>query len=377
MSDRADYAPSWYRETMVAAPERAPLTFDLDVDVCVIGAGLAGLTTAREIARRGWSVVVLEAHRVASQASGRNCGFVLPGFAQSMDVVARRAGLEQAKELWKLAEAGLDYVRTTICETAMPGVEPVGGWLKVSKFDDAEPDTSLAMLLSQEMGAEIEVWPTERVRELLKSRHYFHALHYQGAFHIHPLNYALGLAAAAEAAGARIFEGTPALSIDPQGVRKRIVTPQARVRAAHVVLAGNVLLGTLAPKISGTLVPVSTYVATTTPLGERLDDAIAYRGGVSDTELADNHYRIVAGDRLMWSGGMTTWEADPRGFATQLRADIFSVFPQLGAVEFEHIWVGTLGNALHRMPQIGEVSPRDVARERLWRPRSQQHSGSG
>src|SRR3954463_10381765 len=108
-SERASYAPSWYTATMVPTAMRGPLTFDLDVDVCVIGAGLAGLTTAREIARRGWSVVILEAHRVASQASGRNCGFVLPGFAQSMDVVARRAGLEQAKELWKLAEAGLDY----------------------------------------------------------------------------------------------------------------------------------------------------------------------------------------------------------------------------------------------------------------------------
>ena len=342
---------------MVATPERAPLTFDLDIDVCVVGGGLAGLTVAREVARRGWSVVVLEARRIAWNASGRNCGFVLPGFAQPMDIVAQRVGPEQAKTLWRLAETGLDYVRSTISETGMPGVDPVEGWLKVSKLDDAEPDVVLATMLAHEMGAEVEIWPVDRVREVLKSRHYFHATHFPRAFNIHPLNYALGLAAAAEAAGARIFEGTPALSIDPQGVRKRIVTPQARIRAAHVVLAGNVHLGALMPRISGTLLPISTYVAVTAPLKSRLAEAITYRGAVSDTDLADNHYRIVDGDRLLWSGGMTTWEADPNRFAAQLKADLREVFPQIGEVDFEYLWTGTLGNALHRMPQIGEFSP--------------------
>src|SRR5690242_9310519 len=99
---------------MVAAPERPPLTADLDVEVCVVGAGLAGLTTARELARRGWSVAVLEARRVAWSASGRNTGFVLPGFAQSIDVVVRRVGLDHARQLWALAEEGLEYVRSTI-----------------------------------------------------------------------------------------------------------------------------------------------------------------------------------------------------------------------------------------------------------------------
>src|SRR5436305_10089820 len=109
---------------MVPVAERTPLTFDLDVDVCVVGGGLAGLTTARELARRGWSVAVLEARRIAWNASGRNTGFVLPGFAQSMDVVVRRVGLADARHLWALSEAGLDYVRDTIRDTGMPGVDP-------------------------------------------------------------------------------------------------------------------------------------------------------------------------------------------------------------------------------------------------------------
>jgi glycine/D-amino acid oxidase-like deaminating enzyme len=195
------------------------------------------------------------------------------------------------------------------------------------------------------------------VREVLRSRHYFHALHLPRAFHIHPLNYALGLAEAAEAAGTRIFENTPALSIDVEGVRKRVVTPSARVRAGRIVLACNVHLGTLAPRIAGTLIPIWSYVVATAPLGARLAEAISYRGAVTDTDLANSHYRIVGGDRLLWSGHSTTWEADPRRFAKALKGDIAAVYPQLGDAVIEHTWSGVLGNALHRMPQIGELSP--------------------
>src|SRR5262249_41642380 len=161
-------------------------------------------------------------------------------------------------------------------------------------------------------------------------RHYFHALHLPQALHIHPLNYALGLAEAAEAAGVRIFEGTQALSVDPAGVRKRVTAPAGRVRASHIVLACNAHLGRLLPRIAGTLVPVWSYVITTAPLGPQLAEAMTYRGAVTDTDLADNHYRIVDGDRLLWSGRSTTWEANPSRFVKGLRHDIASVYPQLG-----------------------------------------------
>jgi gamma-glutamylputrescine oxidase len=344
---------------MVPAPERGPLTGNMDIDVCVIGAGLAGLTTARELARRGWSVVVLEAHDIGWGASGRNTGFVLPGFACDMDKVVKRVGIDDAKALWVLSEAGLNYVRTTIRETGMPGVDLVErGWLKVSKSDAADDDLATVRLIGQELGGEVEGWPVERVRDVLKSDHYFHAIFTPQAFHIHPLNYALGLAAAAEAAGARIFVNTPALSIDTTGVRKWVVTPGGRLRADHVVLAGNVHLGSLMPRVARTLLPVWTYVMISKPLGVQLESAVTFRGAVSDSDLADNHYRIVDGGRLMWSGRVTTWPRDPRRLVRALQADIAEVYPQLGPVEFEHVWAGVLGNSLHRMPQVGELSTR-------------------
>src|SRR4029450_921206 len=160
---------------------------------------------------------------------------------------------------------GLRYVRTTIAEARLPGVAPMAGWLKVSKVD-GDQVLDDAQLYGEELGTEIERWPTERVRDVLKTNHYFHALHLPRAFHIHPLNYALGLAELAEAAGARIFEDTPALAIDAEGVRKRIATPSGRVRAAHIVLACSVHLGALAPRIAGTLLPIWSYTLTSAPL---------------------------------------------------------------------------------------------------------------
>src|SRR6516162_6189396 len=356
-SERASYVPTWYTATMVPASARGPLTFDLDVEVCVIGAGLAGLTAAREIARRGCSVVVLESRRIAWSASGRNDGFVLPGFAASMDRLISRVGLEHAKALWALSEMGLKYVRTAIAEARMPGVAPIAGWLKASKVDNGDEVLAKVELYREELGAEVEAWPTERVREELRTDHYFHALHLPRAFHIHPLNYALGLADAAHAAGVRIFEHTKALAIDPAGVRKRVTTPSGRLRASQVVLACNAHLGQLLPRIAGTLIPIWTYVIATEHLGPRLAEAVSYRGAVTDTDLADNHYRIVDGDRLLWSGRSTTWEGDPANFAKKLQADIANVYPQLGEVKVEHAWSGLLGNPLHRMPQIGELAP--------------------
>ncbi len=146
--------------------------------------------------------------------------------------------------LWALSQAGLDYVRETIAETEMPGVALTqGGWLMVGKTDNADAAREETAFLRTNFGADVAMWPTPKVRAHLKTSHYFQAVHFRDAFHIHPLNYAIGLAKNAEDAGVRIFENTPALSIDPVGVRKRVVTPNARVRAGHVVLAGNVHLG--------------------------------------------------------------------------------------------------------------------------------------
>src|SRR5579864_778470 len=156
-------AAGWYEATRVTSPQRPRLNFDLDADVCVIGAGLAGLTVAREVARRGWSVAVLEANRVSWAASGRNTGFVLTGFGESADNIVERVGLDHAKELWALSEQGVDYVRRAVEETGMPGVDLGNGWLHVSKTDNDGAIRNEVERLRW-IGAHVEHWDTARVR---------------------------------------------------------------------------------------------------------------------------------------------------------------------------------------------------------------------
>ena len=356
-ADHSAYGPSWYAATMAATPQRGALTQNIDVDACVIGAGLAGLTVARELARRGWSVAVLEASRVASGASGRNAGFVSPGFSEQIDAIVERVGLPRAKELWALSDAGAEYIRGTIAETGMSDVLSHDGRLSVRRVDDAQGLIDHVAMLRVDFGAEVEAWPTEQVREALRTSYYFQAAHFPTAFHIHPLNYALGLAGEAERHGARIFENTPARALDPAGVRKRVETPNGTVRARHVVLAGATGIGAVDASIGETVLPVSSYVAVTAPLGEKLFDAIRYNGAIADERRAGDYYRIVGDDRLMWGGRISTRGATPWRLKSLLRSDIVKIYPQLAGVEIEYAWAGTMAYAVHKMPQIGELAP--------------------
>jgi len=352
------HGPSWYETTAPAPAERDRLVYDIDVDVCVIGGGLAGLTTARELARHGWSVAVLEANRVAWSASGRNAGIVAPGFCERLERIIERVGPDRARELWVLSAGGVDYVRMAIRETQMAGVSPVDGFLSVQRFDSDERLLAQADLIGNKFGTEVEAWSTDQVREVLKTEAYHQGLHFPGAFHINPLNYALGLAADAEAAGVKIFEQTRALEIDAAGVRKRVTTPGCHVvRAGHVVLAGSAHLAPLLPIVSGSILPLAGYMATTAPLGERLSAAMTYAGAVCDTRRAGDYHRSVDGDRLLWGGRLGAQLGSPRRLAKVMRRDIARVFPQLADVEIAHAWGGVMGYAVHKMPQIGEVSP--------------------
>ena len=354
--DQSDYGPTWYSAVTPLPPPRTPLNYDLDVDVCVIGGGLAGLTVAREVARRRWSVAVVEARRVAWNASGRNSGCVLPGYSAQIEKIVERIGLPATKALWELSEAGVQYIRDTIEEIGVGGIMEGRGWLDVFKTPDTARALAQVRLLEQEMAVAIERWPTERVRDALKTSHYFEAIYFPSAFQINPLAYALGLAGAAERAGVRIFENTQAVGVDPAGVRKRIETPHGRVRAGHVVLAGNIHLGAVVQRLADTLVPVTAFTGVTQSLGERLTEAVAFRGAVSDSRHANYHYRIIDGDRLLWTGSASV---GPRSKWTRrwLERALRATYPQLGPAQFEYFWPAEMGFAVHRMPQIGEVQP--------------------
>jgi len=341
------------------APFRSRLSFDLDVDICVVGAGLAGLTVALEAARLGASVAVLEGRHVGWNASGHQLGTVMPGYSLPVGDLIERVGIEDARELWAMSKEGADYVRAAATEAAMPGIALTEGALEVSNVDAGETLISRLQTLSEDFETEVEGWQVDRVRDQLGTGRYFHGIYYPRAFQVDGRKYIHGLAAQARRAGARIFEDTPVVSIDPSGIRKRIVTPSARLRASHIVLAGNVHLGAPLRRLSETLLPIWRYAAVTEPLGERLGEVIAFRGSVADSDGID-HFRIVGGDRLMWASPETTWEARPSRFGPAIQRRIATVFPRLGKVPISDVFGGAVGVTVHGMPQIGQL------RKGLW-----------
>lgn len=333
---------------------RPGLTFELDVDVCVVGAGLAGLSVALEAAKQGASVAVLERRRLGSNASGCQMGTVMPGFDLSLDDLIARIGLDHAREIWSLSRAGAERVRTTTTNDTIPGIAFSEGALEVSNVDVGDRLIRRLQMLGQDFETEVEGWQVERVREVLKTRRYFHGVYYPRAFQVDGRRYFHGLAALARSAGVRIFEDTPVIGIDSAGIRKRIMTPAARVRASHIVLAGNVDLGETAPRLSRTLLPVWRHAAMTAPLGDGLADIMTFQGLVCDTDGID-HFRIVDGNRLMWSSPETTWAARPERFSGAIARRIRTIFPQLGKVEIARTWSGAIGRTVHGMPQIGQL----------------------
>lgn len=353
---QAEYPRSWYAAT-AQIPERRPeLTGTMSCEVCVIGGGLAGLTLSRELARRGKSVVLLEANRIGWGASGRNGGFVSAGFAENIVNIIKRVGLDEAKALYKLSIEGLDHVRSMIAERD-PTIRMGEGWLVAQRYPDADGQRRVSELLNREFGQRTIVLDPAETRRLLKSERYFHSRFDPSAFHIHPLRYCLALAAAGEEAGARVFEATRVQRVIDDKRPFQLVTAQGRITADHVVHCMSAHDQHLAGAAGRAVLPVATYVAVTEALGERAALAIGTEAAVSDTRRSGDYYRRITDGRILWGGRITTRVSEPKQLAADMKRDMLGVYPQLGHPRMEFAWSGIMSYAIHKMPIVAEIAP--------------------
>jgi glycine/D-amino acid oxidase-like deaminating enzyme len=359
MADAA-YPASWYAATRDSSPDRAPLAGAKEADVAVVGGGFAGLHTARLLSMRGLRVVLVERRRLAWGASGRNGGFVGAGYAERSGALIDRLGLDHARRLYAQSQRGVAIVRDAIDDMARPEIRMGSQKLTASRTDQGAGFVERTRTLAEKLGARFEPWETEQVRAVLATERYHQAIHDPTSFHIHPLNFALALAADIERRGGELHEHTEAVSLE-RGSGWRLRTPSGEVAARHVVLAGNADLGPVQPRIARAVLPVATYVAVTSKIGPDLARAVRWPGAISDTRRAGDYYRVVDGDRLLWGGRITTDTREPPRLRDMMRGDILSVYPQLGPqlgdLRIDYAWPGIMGYAPHKMPQVGEIEP--------------------
>lgn len=340
---------SWYEAVGGAVPPAPPLAGQVETETCVIGGGLAGLGTAMSLAERGRAVVLLEAARIGAGASGRNGGMVSAGFNRNLAFIERVVGAESAAALYRLSLEGVALLRGRIAAHAV-ACDLVEGVVEASWFADEAELAAIAHRLGR-LGAQLELWPGERLRAAYRSARFRCGLLDRGGFHLDPLALCRGLARAAQGQGVRLHEATPVQAVERQGGLWRVRTAQGEVRARWVVLATSAARPALLPALARATLPVHTHILVTEPLGARLQDAICAPYAVYDDRMATGYFRPLPEERLLW-GGRVDALGPPAGLAQRMRRDLARVFPQLADVPIARVWSGAMGFARHRMPVV-------------------------
>ncbi len=351
------YPPSWYTASADLPPERPPLNGDTHADLAILGAGYTGLWAALTAARAGLRVIVLDAHRAGFGASGRNGGQVGTGYNRDQRELEARMGPGPAHAVWDIAEEAKTQLRA-FCANHAPEARYLPGVAQAT-YSAAETRALHAGAdhLRRTYGYDaIEPLDRDTFRALVKSPAYAGGALDRGAGHVHPLRYALALARAAEAAGALIHEGSEVTRIDT-GTPARLVTAKGAVTADHVILAGNGYLPDIAAPVNARVMPINSFIAATEPLGDRWQDILAQDIAVADSKFVVNYFRLSEDRRFLFGGRESYSIAFPRDVAGALVARMTAMFPQLAGVRIDHVWGGTLGITMTRLPWFARLSP--------------------
>ena len=350
------YPASYYAATAAPLAKFAPLKGETRADVCIVGGGYTGLSAALHLAQKGYDVALVEAHRVGFGASGRNGGQLGSGQRQDQDWMEKAVGKQTAHWLWDMAEEAKSLVRSLIADHAMPVTYYPG--LAHACWSDAEVRHAhtYAEKLQRDYGYDqLEPLNRDGIRALIGSSVYKGGEVDHGAGHLHPLNYAIGLAMAASKAGVRIYETSEVHHVQ-HGAKPVVQTGQGRVVCDHVILAGNGYLGNLDHKIAARVMPINNFIVATEPLGIRAKDILSQPIAVADTKFVVNYWRLSEDNRLLFGGGESYGYRFPDIIKTVLKP-MLQVYPQLKDVKIDYAWGGTLAITMNRMPCFTRAAP--------------------
>jgi gamma-glutamylputrescine oxidase len=351
------HAPSYYAHSANPSPPRPPLQGDTEADVCIVGAGYTGLSAGIALAEAGLRVVVLEQSQVGWGASGRNGGQIVHSFSRDIDVIQSRYGAAVAEPLARMMFEGAQVIRERVKNYDIRCDLKDGGIFAAINPAKAKGLVEQKQLWEQwgHPGLTLVDTPAD-VRRFVNTDRYSALLIDPSGGHFHPLNLALGEAAALESLGGRIHEGTEVLKIE-RGEPAVVRTAQGAVKARFVIVACNAYIGGLEPVLASRSMPCGTQVIATEPLGALGDQLIPSDHCVEDNNFLLDYFRLSGDKRMIYGGGVVYGARDPKEVKALIRPQMIKTFPQLADTRIEFGWTGNFLLTVSRLPQVGRLAP--------------------
>ncbi|MDF3932486.1 NAD(P)/FAD-dependent oxidoreductase [Pseudomonas citronellolis] len=350
------HAPSYYAASANLRLECPPLAGEEVADVCIIGGGFSGLNTAIELAERGLSVVLLEARKLGWGASGRNGGQLIRGVGHGVEQFEPVIGRDGVRQLKLMGLEAVQIVRQRVEKYAIDCDLTWGYCDLANKASDVEGfREDYEELKGLGYTHELRMVAQDEMRGIVGADCYVGGMVDMGSGHLHPLNLALGEAAAAQSLGVRLFEDSRVTGID-YGAQVRVRTAGGSVRASTLVIACNAYQNGLNPYLDGKVLPAGSYVIATEPLPADLArELLPQNMAVCDQRVALDYYRLSADNRLLFGGACHYSGRDPADIAAYMRPKMLKVFPHLADARIDFQWGGMIGIGANRLPQIGRL----------------------